>query len=76
MNFACHQIAERRIPQRGTKAQPKSKQADKWCDNAEPSLAELIEDPVFQMILRRDGLTRQDVLAVVEQWRRQTSPAQ
>jgi hypothetical protein len=31
----------------------------------EPSLDELLVDPVIEAVLRRDGLTRDDVMAVV-----------
>ena len=33
---------------------------------AEPPIEEMLSDPVIEAVLRRDGLTRQDVLAVVE----------
>jgi hypothetical protein len=36
----------------------------------EPSLEELLFDPVVESVLKRDGLTREDVMAVMEAARR------
>ena len=39
-------------------------------DRGEPSLEELLSDPIFECLMRRDGLTREDVLRAVEAGRR------
>ena len=37
--------------------------------NTEPTVAELLADPIMRLILNRDGLQEGDVLAVVERAR-------
>ncbi len=34
-------------------------------DSNEPALAELLDDPVLQAMLRRDHVSREDLLAVI-----------
>lgn len=36
-----------------------------FCGNAEPSLSELLNDPIMRLLLERDGLTPDDVREVV-----------
>jgi hypothetical protein len=33
---------------------------------AEPPIEDMLSDPVIEAVLRHDGLTREDVLAVIE----------
>lgn len=41
--------------------------ANRWHRSGEePSLEEMLLDPVVESVLRRDGLTREDVKAVME----------
>ena len=44
-------------------------------DGGEPSIAELLSDPIVELVLRRDGLTRRDVWRAVEAARRRLSQA-
>jgi hypothetical protein len=37
----------------------------------EPSLAELLNDPTLKCLLRRDGLSTDDVMEVIADWRKQ-----
>ena len=37
----------------------------------EPSLTELINDPTLKFLLKRDGLSTDDVLDVIADWRKQ-----
>ena len=40
-----------------------------WNGAGEPAVAELLADPMIDLLLRRDGLTRDEVWAAVEQAR-------
>jgi len=40
-----------------------------WSDNREPNLLAMLDDSVMQAIMLRDYVTRQDVLALVAQFR-------
>ena len=42
----------------------------------EPSLREIMSDPIVQAVMRRDGLTCQDVWRVIEAARRRTGTLQ
>ena len=35
-------------------------------EQGEPALEDLLSDPIFECVLRRDGLTREDVRRAVE----------
>lgn len=35
-------------------------------DDPEPSIAELLDDPVTHAVMRRDGVTRRDIVETIE----------
>lgn len=39
-------------------------------EEGEPAVEELLSDPIFEFLMRRDGLTRADVWRAVERARR------
>ena len=39
-------------------------------EQGEPAVEELLSDPIFEFVMRRDGLTREDVWRAVEDARR------
>lgn len=44
--------------------------------NAEPSIAELLNDPIAHLLMARDGVRVRDVVAIVERARNQRSGAE
>lgn len=45
---------------------------DRWTGNDEPSIAELLNDPLADLILRRDGIDRRHVIAAMRMARQGT----
>jgi hypothetical protein len=50
-----------RIPPQASRRNPKVR-----ADDPEPSIAELLDDPVLQLLMARDGVGRADILGVVD----------
>ena len=42
-----------------------SRQADYWVPGREPTLAEVLSDPIVHLVMRRDGISASDVRAAV-----------
>lgn len=49
-------------------------QPDRWrCAGVEPALGDLLNDPLTALVMRRDGIGRDDVMAAVAEARRRLS---
>lgn len=58
-------------PALGTR-RPLRSDPDRWTGNHEPSIAELLNDPLADLILRRDGIDRRHVIAALRMARQGT----